>query len=66
MDSISTFLMHGVLAASPWVILLYALITTHLTIVSVTILLQCAMCLRAMEKYRDRHDGEMRRDERIK
>ncbi|MCY7371068.1 MAG: acyl-CoA desaturase, partial [Polaromonas sp.] len=48
-DATLNWLAHGLVAASWWQILLYALVTTHITIASVTIYLHRHQAHRAMD-----------------
>ena len=48
-DALVEWLAHGVLAASWWQVLLYTLITTHITICAVTIFLHRAQAHRALD-----------------
>src|SRR5659263_85796 len=48
-DAVIDWLAHGLVAASWWQIVLYALVTTHITIVSVTLYLHRHQAHRAMD-----------------
>ena len=48
-DALVEWLSHGLLAASWWQVLLYTLVTTHITIAGVTIFLHRTQTHKAME-----------------
>src|SRR5690606_37436563 len=52
MDSVLSFLLHGVTNASWWQIVLYTLITTHLTIIGVTLYLHRSQAHRGVDLHR--------------
>ncbi|MFA7394454.1 MAG: fatty acid desaturase, partial [Pigmentiphaga sp.] len=49
MDSVLSFLLHGVTHASWWQIVLYTLVTTHITIVGVTLFLHRSQAHRGLD-----------------
>ncbi|MGE4336695.1 MAG: acyl-CoA desaturase [Pigmentiphaga sp.] len=49
MDSVLSFLLHGVTQASWWQIVLYTLVTTHITIVGVTLFLHRSQAHRGLD-----------------
>lgn len=49
LDSLLTWMAHGLLGASWWQVLLYTLVTTHITIVSVTVFLHRSQAHRSLD-----------------